>query len=197
LTIWLFAGIINIRIGNEMTPEQRKLKINLNLSEFKIPPMPRALVIGSKSPIGVGAARKMANATSSEEYEVIPIKDNIIEAIVIEKSAFKTIARKVLIPTIVEESEKIMTNRNIIKIDFDITVVIKRIIDLTEKAELQGRTTLKELSKGAKERAEKEMIIQALEKANWNKAQVARQLGIDYKTLYYKINDYGIKKPKS
>lgn len=179
-----------------MTQKQRKIEVNLKLSEFKIPPIQKALVIGRKAPIGVEVARKIANATSSEQYEVIPLKDDIIEAIVIEKSAFKTISKKILISTIIEESKKIMTDRNIIRIDFDITVTIKRIIDLTEKAELKGTATLKELSKSAKERAEKEMIIQALEKASWNKAKVARQLGIDYKTLYYKIKNYNIKKPR-
>ena len=90
-----------------------------------------------------------------------------------------------------------MVPENIIEIDLDVSLAIKRIIDLTEKAQVKGKTTLKELSKSTKERAEREMIIQALEKANWNKAKVARQLGIDYKTLYYKIKNYAIKKPKS
>ncbi len=40
---------------------------------------------------------------------------------------------------------------------------------------------------------EKEMILDALEKSNGNKAKAARILGIDRKTLYNKLNHYDIK----
>ena len=44
----------------------------------------------------------------------------------------------------------------------------------------------------AKERSEKEIIIETLEKTKYNKAKTARILGIDRKTLYNKIHRYGI-----
>lgn len=56
--------------------------------------------------------------------------------------------------------------------------------------------TLKELNRTLKEKIEKEVITKTLNEANWNKAEVARRLEIDYKTLYYKIKNYNIRKPK-
>jgi len=44
----------------------------------------------------------------------------------------------------------------------------------------------------AKEKSEKEIIIETLEKTKYNKAKTARMLGIDRKTLYNKIHRYGI-----
>jgi len=46
--------------------------------------------------------------------------------------------------------------------------------------------------KGAASSAEKEAIIQALVKTNYNKSQAARYLKIDRKTLYNKIKQYNI-----
>jgi len=52
--------------------------------------------------------------------------------------------------------------------------------------------TLKVTSKQAAKEAERELIIKTLTSCHWNKAQAARRLGIDYKTLYNKIKAYGI-----
>jgi len=48
------------------------------------------------------------------------------------------------------------------------------------------------LLKDAVEKEEKRILVQALEKFEWNKAQAARELGIDYKTIYNKVKRYGI-----
>jgi two-component system response regulator HydG len=46
--------------------------------------------------------------------------------------------------------------------------------------------------KSAAEIAEKEAIIQALIKSNYNKSRAARLLNIDRKTLYNKIKQFNI-----
>lgn len=46
---------------------------------------------------------------------------------------------------------------------------------------------------GAKRNNDSQSILQTLEKAGWNKAKAARMLGIDRKTLYIKIEKFGIK----
>lgn len=53
--------------------------------------------------------------------------------------------------------------------------------------------TLKEVSRRAKEMAEKDFIIKVLKNANWNKSRAAKILEVDYKTLYYKLKKYGVK----
>jgi DNA-binding NtrC family response regulator len=42
------------------------------------------------------------------------------------------------------------------------------------------------------ERTERELIIRALERTRWNRAQAARILGINYKTLQGKLRQYGL-----
>jgi DNA-binding NtrC family response regulator len=40
--------------------------------------------------------------------------------------------------------------------------------------------------------AERELILKTLERAGNNKAEAARQLGVDVKTIYNKLKSYGI-----
>ena len=56
---------------------------------------------------------------------------------------------------------------------------------------------LKSLSRNAKDGAEAEAIVRALEETNWNRKQAAALLQISYKALLYKIRQYGIAQSRS
>ncbi len=47
------------------------------------------------------------------------------------------------------------------------------------------------------EESEKDAILKALDKVDWNKAKAARTLGIGRATLYNKLKRYGIKNRKT
>lgn len=109
---------------------KKKAEVNLKLSEFEIPPMRDILVIGKRAPIGPEAARRMADAVSPGRFMVIPVDDKIIEAILLRKALLQLVPQKYLIPPIVEETRKIMQKENVIKVDIDINISVKRIIEL-------------------------------------------------------------------
>jgi len=48
--------------------------------------------------------------------------------------------------------------------------------------------SLKELSAGAAEKAEKELILRTLDEVNWNRKQAAKRLNICYKSLLNKLH---------
>ncbi|HUS18108.1 MAG TPA: sigma-54 dependent transcriptional regulator [Terriglobales bacterium] len=54
---------------------------------------------------------------------------------------------------------------------------------------------LKEVGRGAKNDAEAEAILRALQQTGWNKKRAATLLKISYKALLYKIQEYRIKAP--
>ncbi len=51
---------------------------------------------------------------------------------------------------------------------------------------------LKEVTRRAISKVEREMILKTLRKTNWNKSQAARELRVSYKTLLTKIEQYAI-----
>ena len=53
------------------------------------------------------------------------------------------------------------------------------------------RASLKVAARAASQRAEREMIMQALERTHWNRKRAARELQISYKSLLYKIKQIG------
>jgi len=50
----------------------------------------------------------------------------------------------------------------------------------------------KEIVKNVRERMEEGLILKSLQYNNWDKAKVARSLGIDYKTLFNKLHKYNL-----
>ena len=52
--------------------------------------------------------------------------------------------------------------------------------------------SLKEASREASRKAEREMILKALERTHWNRKRTARELQISYKALLYKLKQLGL-----
>jgi len=57
--------------------------------------------------------------------------------------------------------------------------------------------SLKLASRVASKRAERELILQALERTRWNRKRAARDLQISYKSLLYKIKQIGVSNGKT
>jgi DNA-binding NtrC family response regulator len=58
----------------------------------------------------------------------------------------------------------------------------------------KSRPSLKEVYRDAVKKAESETMLKALETTNWNRKKAANILEINYKTLLYKIKEYGLDK---
>jgi two-component system response regulator AtoC len=54
--------------------------------------------------------------------------------------------------------------------------------------------SLKDVKAEATRYIERKTITHALNRTGWNKREAAKMLKISYKALFYKMNDYGIKK---
>ena len=108
----------------------RRAQIHMRLSDFEIPPMQDILLIGKKAPIGPEAVRRMVDAMSPEQYEVICLDHQIFEALVIKKSLLKQISKEKLLPIILEEGELIATEEIVIKAQINIFFEINRGIEL-------------------------------------------------------------------
>ncbi|MGB2898757.1 MAG: sigma 54-interacting transcriptional regulator [Candidatus Acidiferrum sp.] len=65
-------------------------------------------------------------------------------------------------------------------------------VSLRVNGESARGSSLKVASRAAARRAERELILRALEQTHWNRKQAARELQISYKSLLYKIKQIGV-----
>jgi len=114
----------------ERNENNRTAHVTVRLSEFEIPPMQDVLLVGRRAPIGPEAARRMVDALSPEQYEVIPIEEGPIEAIVVRKSLLKLIPKEKIIPFILEEGLKITTEHTVIRAQVNVVITVNKAIEL-------------------------------------------------------------------
>ena len=66
-------------------------------------------------------------------------------------------------------------------------------IEEGKRIDLAEGFSLKEMIDRFSKDTEREIILDILKKTNWNKAEAARLLKINYKTLYLKIKEYNLR----
>ena len=108
----------------------RKAEIQMRLTEFEIPPMQDVLIIGRLAPVGPESAKRMVDVLSPEQYEIIRVEHALIEALVIRKSIMSMIQKDKLVELIIEEGEKIINEKMIIKIQLNITLEVRKSMEL-------------------------------------------------------------------
>jgi len=108
----------------------RKAQVDIRLSEFEIPPMQDILLVGKRAAIGSEAVRRMVNAMSPEQYEIVSLDHQIFEALVVKKSLLKQISQDKLLPVILEEGQRIATEESVIKAQVNIIIQVSRGIEL-------------------------------------------------------------------
>lgn len=104
----------------------RKADLTLRLAEFEIPPMQDVLLVGKRAPIGPEAVRRMVDALSPEQYEVLRIEHDTFEAAVVRRSLFKILPREKLMPLVLEEGERVATETMVIKAQVNVVIQVNR-----------------------------------------------------------------------
>ncbi|MEW6661947.1 MAG: hypothetical protein ACOY9Y_13860 [Bacillota bacterium] len=109
---------------------KRKADVSIRLSEFEIPPMQDVLLVGKRAPIGPEAIRRMVNALSPDQYEVIQLNHDIFEAAVLKKSLVKLLPEEKLLPIMLEEGARIATEKTVVKAQVNIVIQVSQVVDL-------------------------------------------------------------------
>ena len=93
----------------------KKAEITMRMSEFEMPPMQDALIVGKRAPIGPEAARRMVDILSPDQYEIIKVDHPAIEAIVVRKALFNMLPQEKLVGLLLEEGGKVANESTIVK----------------------------------------------------------------------------------
>jgi len=110
----------------EKNKRSKKARIAMELSTFEIPPSGDVLVLGKRCPIGPQAAKRMIDSAAPDQFDLIQIEDDIIEAILVKKFLFLRTEKEPLVKAIVEESRAIMGTDCMIRVKCEVVVTVDR-----------------------------------------------------------------------
>lgn len=125
------AGMVLSQLkSHNLNDAGRKAQISIKLSEFEIPPIQDVLLVGKRAPIGPEAVQRMIDILSPEQYEILRVKDEPFEAVVVRKSLSKLITREKLLDIILEEGCKVASETSVLKAEVDVVLSINVEVDL-------------------------------------------------------------------
>lgn len=125
----MYLGKVECLMDNEIQ-STKKAEINMRFSEFEMPPMQDVLIVGKRAPIGPEAARRMVDILSPDQYEIIRVEHEYVEAIVVRRSILNMLSKDKLVPIIMAEGGRIANESMIIKAQVNITLNVSKSIDL-------------------------------------------------------------------
>jgi hypothetical protein len=108
----------------------KKAEITMRMSEFEMPPMQDALIVGKRAPIGPEAARRMVDILSPDQYEIVKVDHPAIEAIVVRKALFNMLPQEKLVGLLLEEGGKVANESTIEKTQVNIVLQVSKSIDI-------------------------------------------------------------------
>jgi hypothetical protein len=109
---------------------QRRAEIHIRFSEFEFPPLQDVLLVGKRAPIGPEAVRRVAEGLSPQQYEIIEVEHEAIEAVVLRRDLFKLINREKLLEYILSEGGQIVSPTMVVKAQLNITILVNGAVDL-------------------------------------------------------------------
>lgn len=116
-------------------PEQvaqpsRRANIQLRFTQFGVPPVEDALIIGKAAPIGSHAIAKAFEEMSPHTFRLIEVDHPVVEAVLVRVSNLRKLPENVLIPMLLRHAEAIMDETETLHLSALISVTANEEIEL-------------------------------------------------------------------
>ncbi len=100
----------------------RKFSVHLSFEEIRLPPFEDILILGKKCPQGKIGVYKSFELLVPNEFEAFEIKDEIVEAIFINKRILKKLDKDRIIAILREKIFPYISESEILKVDFKLKI---------------------------------------------------------------------------
>ncbi|RKY57854.1 MAG: hypothetical protein DRP95_06535 [Candidatus Latescibacterota bacterium] len=102
----------------------KTITLRATFSQFNLPPVRDALVVGKRAPIGPKALFQSLEVLLKGQFELIPVDHPVIEAVIVRKSDLRKLPAERFIPVLLEEAGAIMDESDCLRVEVDISVSV-------------------------------------------------------------------------
>jgi hypothetical protein len=108
-----------------MQHSTRKVHINARISEYTVPPIRDALVLGRDAPIGCIAMRRALELLVKTPFEHIEIEnDDVISDILVRQPLLRRVSKEDLIKFILEHAKPLLGPDEVLHLEVDVSVLL-------------------------------------------------------------------------
>ena len=105
-----------------MQETQDRYRLRVRVTEFSVPPVHDALVLGRNAPIGCEAIRRALVLLSAHEFEHIELDDEIIADLIVRKAILLRLPRDRLIDFALRRLKPLLEPGEILHLDLDVEI---------------------------------------------------------------------------
>ena len=99
------------------------INFSMRFSEFQLPPVQNALIIGKRAPVGTNAIFHALEEMTPGMFKLIQIDHPVIEGIIVRKSDLRKMPEKQLISRMLSYAEQIMDETDTLHVKINIEVI--------------------------------------------------------------------------
>lgn len=114
-----------------MEQAKRSFTVSLSFEKAQLPPFNDILLLGRRSPIGMGGITKSLEYLIPDNFDVIPVDDPVVEAMVVNRSILKRVPADKIVEILKDAVIPFMTEVEIMKVDFSVRISYETRVSLT------------------------------------------------------------------
>ena len=107
----------------EISP-RRKINLQLRFTQYHLPPLDSALIIGKRAPVGANGISRAFQELSPETFQLIPVEHPMAEAVLVRVSDLRKLPQQALIGRLLQLADQIMDEADTLHVALKFEVIV-------------------------------------------------------------------------
>jgi hypothetical protein len=108
----------------EETAPRRRINLQLRFTQYHLPPLDSALIIGKRAPVGANGISRAFQELSPATFRLIPVDHPVAEAVLVRASDLRKLPQQALISRLLRLADQIMDEADTLHVSLGFEVVV-------------------------------------------------------------------------
>jgi hypothetical protein len=109
--------------SGEMSPP-RKINLQLRFTQYHLPPLDSALIIGKRAPVGANGISRAFQELSPATFRLIPVEHPVAEAVLVRASDLRKMPQEALVRRLLQIADQIMDEADTLHVSLTFEIIV-------------------------------------------------------------------------
>jgi hypothetical protein len=106
------------------TAPRRRINLQLRFTQYHLPPLDSALIIGRRAPVGANGISRAFQELSPATFRLIPVDHPVAEAVLVRTSDLRKLPQEALISRLLRLADQIMDEADTLHVALSFEVIV-------------------------------------------------------------------------
>jgi hypothetical protein len=107
------------------TSPRRRINLQLRCTQYHLPPLDSALIIGKRAPVGINGISRAFQELSPAAFQLIPVDHPVAEAVLVRVSDLRKLPQQALISRLLQLADQIMDEADTLHVALKFEVIVE------------------------------------------------------------------------